>query len=325
MKYFLSCDWGTTSFRLRLADTKNGEVLAKERSGQGIADTFNLWCESGKTDKEKIPFYLNIIKLHIKKIEEKINHPLNGVKLIISGMASSSIGFIDIPYNSVPLAVDGSAIKTAAIPADNDFDHDVLIISGIRTSDDVMRGEETQLIGCIDPSVLVKNELYIFPGTHSKHIRIKDNHITGFKTYMTGEFFELLSQQSILKSAVEIKHENESVNDLIVFKKGVKDAMLANLLHSVFKVRTNHLFNILTKQENLNYLSGLLIGAELKDLKASNTDTINLLCGSNLEMYYRIALQEIGISNIIQFPPGWVDEAAVRGHHRIGKQLKILA
>jgi 2-dehydro-3-deoxygalactonokinase len=325
MDYFLSCDWGTTSFRLRLADTKNGKVLAEERSGQGISNSFNLWSESGRPDKEKIPFYLNIIKFHINRIEEKIGYPLNGAKLIISGMASSSIGFIDIPYNSVPLIVDGSAIKTASIPANKNFDHDVLIISGIRTNDDVMRGEETQLIGCIDPSAIIRNELYVFPGTHSKHIRVKDNHITGFKTYMTGEFFELLSQKSILKSAVEREHRNESVNDLIAFKMGVKDAMLTNLLHSVFKVRTNHLFDLLTKQENFNYLSGLLIGTELKDLKASNADMINLLCGSSLEMYYRIALQELGISNVILFPPEWVDEATVRGHHKIGKQLKILA
>jgi 2-dehydro-3-deoxygalactonokinase len=271
-----------------------------------------------------VSFYLNIVQQHIKKIEEKINHSLNGVKVIISGMASSSIGFIDIPYSAVPLSVDGSGVQTAFIVAGNDFEHDVLIISGVKTENDVMRGEETQLIGCIDPSVLIKNELYIFPGTHSKHIQVKNNQLLDFKTYITGELFELLSQKSILKSAVEINQELESTIDLNSFKKGVKEAMSSNILNAMFKVRTNQLFNLITSLENFNYLSGLLIGTELKDLNTLNVDAINLVCGSNLGVYYDAALQEIGIPNINLFPPAWIDEATVRGHHKVGKRLKIL-
>jgi 2-dehydro-3-deoxygalactonokinase len=325
MKDFLSCDWGTSSFRIRLVDVENSKVLSEEKSNQGIAATFNLWHESGDLNEQrKVSFYLNIIQQHIKKIEEKINYPLSGVKVIISGMASSSIGFIDIPYSSVPLSVDGSGIQTAFIAATNDFEHDVLIISGVKTDNDVMRGEETQLIGCVDPSVLIKNELYIFPGTHSKHILIKNNRLLDFKTYMTGELFELLSQKSILKSAVQIDQELESVIDLSSFIKGVKEAMSSNILSAIFKVRTNQLFNLITNLENFNYLSGLLIGTELKDLKMLNVDAINLVCGSNLGVYYDTALKEIGIRNINLFPPEWVDEATVRGHYKIGKQLKIL-
>jgi 2-dehydro-3-deoxygalactonokinase len=325
MKYFLSCDWGTSSFRIRLIDEKNGKVLSEEKSNRGIAATFNLWNESDDPNKEKkASFYLNIVQQHIKRIEEKINYSLNGVKVIISGMASSSIGFIDIPYSSVPLSVDGSGIQTAFIAADNSFEHDVLVISGVKTDNEVMRGEETQLIGCVDPSVLIKNELYIFPGTHSKHIQVKNNQLLGFKTYMTGELFELLSQKSILKSAVEINQELESIIDLGSFIKGVREAMSSNILNTMFKVRANQLFKLTTNQENFNYLSGLLIGTELKDLNMLNADAINLVCGSNLRLYYAAALREIGISNINSFPPAWVDEAAVRGHYKIGKQLKIL-
>ena len=324
-EYFLSCDWGTSSLRLKLVDCKDGTVLAEQRSAQGIAETFNLWQETGGQNNErKAAFYLSIIGRHIEKIEEKVRFSLGGIKLIISGMASSSLGFIDIPYNDIPLNIDGSALKTAQIAASNDFSHDVLVISGVRTSDDVMRGEETQLIGCIDPGQTVKNELFIFPGTHSKHISVKDNHVAGFKTFMTGEFFELLSQKSILKNSVESNSGSESINDLMVFKDGVKTAVSENLLHSVFTVRMNHLFNKLSPQENFNYLSGLLIGAEMQDLAASDAGTINLLCGPNLAVYYQTALRElIPAKNVKTFPAEWVDGAAARGHHKIGCQLKI--
>src|SRR5665213_805597 len=172
MGQFLSCDWGTTSFRIRLADTRDGKILAEAEAGQGMADTFDLWQQHRNSgNKQKRQFYLKVIDGHIKKLESKLNTPLSGVKLIISGMASSSIGFIQIPYNEAPLPVNGSGIKTAIIPASADFDHNVMIISGVKTDDDIMRGEETQLIGYINRPV--NDELFIFPGTHSKHVRVK--------------------------------------------------------------------------------------------------------------------------------------------------------
>ena len=258
-------------------------------------------------------------------MEEKLSASLNGVKLFISGMASSTLGFADISYNTVPFPVDGSAIKTLSIAATKNFNHDVLIISGIQTSDDVMRGEETQLIGCIGPSEKIKTALYIFPGTHSKHIHVKNNSIVDFKTYMTGEVFELLATKSILRSAViESDHKENNIN-MESFLKGVKEAVSSNMLHSIFKVRTNQLFNLMGQNENYNFLSGLMIGAELKDLKNQGTGTINLLCGQNLEIHYRTALLQFGFSDFNHFSPAWVDGATVRGHLQIGRQLKILA
>jgi 2-dehydro-3-deoxygalactonokinase len=326
MKYFLSCDWGTTSFRLRLADAGDGSVLAEEQSAEGIAAVFDRWQQSGEPGGNKTKFYLDVLSRHIKQLEEKINRPLKGVKLIISGMASSTIGFIDIPYNAIPLPLDGSGLQTASVPADEDFEHDVLVISGVKTLDDVMRGEETQLIGCIEPGRLLKNELFIFPGTHSKHILVDDNLLVNFKTYMTGELFSLLAQKSILKNAVEPHSNHESARELDNFEKGVREAAKTNLLHAIFKVRTNELFAIYTKNENYNYLSGLLIGTELKALINADAETINLVCSRQLQRYYQCALQTLlPERNINVFSTQRADEAAVLGHLKIGNQLKIFA
>jgi len=325
MKHFLSCDWGTSSFRIRLINIIDGKVLAEEKSSQGIASTFNLWLETGGTGEErKTLFYLNIIKQHINKLENKTSYSLKGVKIIISGMASSSLGFINIAYSTLPVPVDGSGINTAFIGAGKAFDHDVLIISGVKKDDDVMRGEETQLIGCISPSASVKNEVFLFPGTHAKHISVKDNYLVDFKTYMTGEVFDLLTTKSILKSAVEINPYLENNMELSSFLKGVKESGRSNILQSIFRVRPNQLFNLATSNENYNYLSGLIIGYELNDLKSVRAEAINLVCGTNLEMRYRTALQETGSSKLNLFPAGWADEAVTRGHLQIGRKLKIL-
>jgi len=326
MGNFLSCDWGTSSFRIRLADTATGKVIAEEISGTGIAATFESWIATRDEGEEKrTTFYLTIIYDHIKKLEAKANCPLNGVMVIISGMAASSIGLINLPYSPLPLDLVSPVIQTAFIPATANFDHDTWLFSGVKSDDDVMRGEETQLIGCIDPAHTINNELFVFPGTHSKHISVKDNKIVAIKTFMTGDLFDLLSQKSILNTSVE-KSTLDETTHLNAFKKGVKDTLGTNLLHSIFKVRINHLLELADKKENFNYLSGLLIGTELKDLKTMSVELINLVCSSNLAPYYDMALAELGLSTPVKkYSPEWVDTAVVRGQLKIANHLNLLA
>ena len=150
-----------------------------------------------------------------------------------------------------------------------------------------MRGEETQLVGCLDEDI-VKEQLFVFPGTHSKHVIVKDRIVVDFKTHMTGEFFELLSKKSILSSNVEGGDLSEP--SLESFKKGVKESLVSELLHSSFLVRTNHLFHKLSKQENYFYLSGLMIGAELKEA-AKNYKDIILISDQPLSKLYETAFE----------------------------------
>jgi 2-dehydro-3-deoxygalactonokinase len=324
MKHFLSCDWSTSSFRLRLVKAGDYKIITEVVSAEGIAATYADWQQKTRSNEEqRLVFYLDVINKHIKQIEEKTNHSLSGVQIIISGMASSPMGFIDIPYSRLPVSLEGSNIhKVLIIPAKKDFDHKILVISGIKTDDDVIRGEETQLMGCVDTlAEKIGDELFIFPGAHSKHIRVVDNQIVAFNTYMTGEFFDLLSKKSVLRANLEGNDITDKPECLCSFKKGVNHALGSNLLNSVFKVRTNNLFNKLSKKENFSYLSGLLIASELKDLAGIKVGKINLLCGPDLKEYYLCALEVLGLLPLTEiFEPAWVNEAVVRGHHKIYKQ-----
>jgi 2-dehydro-3-deoxygalactonokinase len=325
MSYFFSCDWGTSSFRLRLVNPDDFNVITESTSAEGIGAIYTLWQEMNDPDQDKrVSFYLEVIKKHIKEIEKQTSLSLAGTPLIISGMASSTIGFIDLPYKPIPVAIDGTDIITASIPARDDFDYPAFVISGLRTNSDVIRGEETQLIGCIDLiGRTIKDELFIFPGTHSKHIRVKDNQVIDFKTYMTGEFFELLSKKSILRIGVETPEDAERPELSKYFKKGVNDAIHANLLNIAFKTRTNHLFNTLSKKENFSYLNGLVIGTELKDLMTIYVEKINLLAGSNLHTYYSMALKELSLSGKLNTFSANLDESVVRGQYKIYRQSLI--
>ena len=121
-------------------------------------------------------------------------------------------------------------------------------------------------------------QLLIFPGTHSKHAIVENKVLVDFKTYMTGEIFDLLVNKSILSKSVS---KNESKQYDNIFERGVKEGVSGNLLNTIFYVRTRHLFNTLSPEENYHYLSGLLIGYELKQISVTNVK-IHLVCGRGI-------------------------------------------
>src|SRR5688572_748560 len=100
---FLSCDWGTSSFRLRLLSTGSLETLAKIKNDRGVR-TLN---ESSKTRAIGRPeVFAGVMRQSLKDLAAR--HPLNGAPLVISGMASSTIGWKELPYAKTPFPLDGS-------------------------------------------------------------------------------------------------------------------------------------------------------------------------------------------------------------------------
>lgn len=312
---FISCDWGTTSFRLRLVDAGTRSVLAEVRSNQGIAETHSQWRQQSDDEGKRIFFYQSVLQHHLAHLQEQVNYTLQDLPIIVSGMASSNIGMVELPYKELPFAVDGSDIELTTIGATDSFKHVLVLISGVKSGSDVMRGEETQLMGCEFHSG--EECVYIFPGTHSKHVYVKNRVVTAFKTYMTGEFFQLLSQRSILAKSVD---ENQSFNEEAFkkFEAGVEQSMHGNILNNAFHVRTNHLFGKYTKEENYHYLSGLLIGTELNELSRGVTP-VTIVANEVMRNYYVAALQTLAVKSITAYD---VDLALVNGHCKVYGILK---
>jgi 2-keto-3-deoxy-galactonokinase len=220
----LCCDWGTTSFRLQLVEADTLQIRAKTTEGEGILKTFRAWTASGRPEQDRLAFYLAAIHERIASLERDAGFPLSGVPLIISGMASASVGICDIAYRKLPLAVDGSDLEVLTMPASPEFPYPLAIVSGGCTDADVMRGEETLVVGALaDHTVGDEAWLVILPGTHSKHVSIRQGRAVNVATYMTGEFFALLSQQSILAQTVEAGGGLEQAGLRDEFIRGVRD------------------------------------------------------------------------------------------------------
>lgn len=286
-QHFLSCDWGTTSFRLSLMEIDTGKTITNISNSDGIQKVYRRWS-AAKNGKNRVKYYLSFLKNKISVLKKKSPQRLEGLPIVVSGMASSTIGIKELPYRSLPIALDNPNLHVETIEATSSFGHDLYIISGIRSSDDLMRGEETQLLG-LSSKLVMKNGFYLLVGTHSKHIFIKDKRVTAFKTYMTGELFDLVSTRSILANSIS----NSKTVPGHAFKHGVNAATQENMLHALFKIRAGHVLGRSGTAENYDFLSGLLIGAELKEIQENSPEHILLWGNHQLQIYYAAALNAL--------------------------------
>lgn len=255
MNNFLSCDWGTSSFRLRLIETGSLKVIAEERSAIGIAGTYQQWQQTSQSRED---FFAAVINQQIDALAERTGMALQEVPVVLSGMGSSSIGMVELPYRELPLSLSGADL---AVHTFSRF----IIISGARSEHDVMRGEETKIIGCATwlPDT-TEEQWLLMPGTHPKHVVVSRQQVVRFQTFMTGEFFDLISTHSILAASISDDGTLDDPASLACFTEGVHAGQSGNLLHAAFMVRTNQLLKKISPANNHFYLSGLLIGAELK-------------------------------------------------------------
>ncbi len=325
--YLLCCDWGTSFFRLRLVNTADYACIGEISSQAGVATMFDNWKTTGKRMSiNREYFFRQQLEAQIDRLATKTGIALTGVPVVVSGMASSSIGMAEVPYATLPFATDGSQSSIRHFTAQAEFPHEILLISGVRSQQDVMRGEETQLIGLIallnQPTKEADETLFIFPGTHAKHLSIRNGQLVNFDTYMTGELFDLMANQSILSNSVDTSDlTTRAQQDNSAFRRGVSEAQQSSILNRLFTVRTNQLFGELTKKDNALYLSGLLIGTELKHLPASKNRQFVLCSGSNLSGFYQAAIETMGLlDQTIIVPPDLVDQAASVGQIRLYQQ-----
>ncbi|MGN7722212.1 2-dehydro-3-deoxygalactonokinase [Chitinophaga sp. 22620] len=308
MDTFLSCDWGTSNFRLRWVRNENLQALATVQNDQGISQVAKLWQQQGNIGRQA--YYTRFLEKQIREMEYQLGKALDGVPVVLSGMASSSIGLLELPYKRLPFSTDGADLLARAFPNDK---NPLLIISGACTGDDVMRGEETKIVGAAASLPVEGQEQFLLlPGTHSKHVWIRNGQVVSFQTFMTGEFFALLSGSSILAGSVAGGGGLEEPANRESFMSAVRRSREIPLLQHSFKVRTNQLLKGLPRERNFYYLSGLLIGEELSALKPGVA--VHLLGGALHTPLYALACEalEISIASMQD-----ADEALIKGQQVI--------
>lgn len=316
---FFSVDWGTTNCRVKLVKVNRGEVtlLGGEQTSMGISEVYNGWLERPGADRSD--YYLTRLRPCLEKIMSELRlpvHTLQETPIVISGMAGSSIGIAEIPYSTVPFELDPPKINLKTLEALSN--PQIMLFSGLRTDGNIMRGEETQLIGCWQHDLASERKVFIFPGTHSKHIVVTQATVRDFKTFITGELLSLLTNFSTIKTNVVATAPGDM--DVECFKSGLLRGSETDLLEDIFTVRCNEILNKFTKLQNYDFLTGLLLGHELKYL--SDNDEIVLCAGVHLAPVYTLALELLGlIPHTTVISPDIVEQSAILGQYKILKQL----
>jgi 2-dehydro-3-deoxygalactonokinase len=268
--HLIAVDWGTSSLRgARLDET--GRVLEEKGAPLGILNVPNG----------------DFAGVFAAQFSDWMKPA--GSACLISGMAGSRQGWVEAPYVACPAGPDELSRhlhwiepgRIALVPGLSDEQGDV---------PDVMRGEEVQIFGAMRLSGLADG-LFVLPGTHSKWATVQGGRITGFRTFMTGEFYGLLSQHSILARTLEA----DAPLDEAVFLRGVARAGDGQgLLHNAFGVRALGLFGRLSPAESASYLSGLLIGEELRLQELPSGREVIVIGAAALTARYALALGQRG-------------------------------
>jgi 2-dehydro-3-deoxygalactonokinase len=292
---------------MRLVDAVKREASAELKTNEGIADTHQQWLATDKPEVERIDFYRRKLDEAIGRLSGDI---VKKMPVILSGMASSSIGLAELPYQEFPFSWDLAQFPVKKINEDEKFSHPLYLVSGFKTDHDVMRGEESLLLGCDIPDN--DQRIFIFPGTHSKHVFVKNKLGIDLKTYMTGEIFNLLAEQSILRYAVKKGIDEKSFSD------GFQAGLDGNILHHAFMVRTRQLLQHANPVSGYQFLSGLLIGAELGQLKETHCH-VYIVCSEQLKQAYLTGLELMESNRGIFYLNA--DEMLLRAHCKIADQF----
>lgn len=306
---FISCDWGSSNFRLRLVETDTLAVRAERRSGDGIIELNRRFGESPGSDRLK--FFLDFLLAERAGLDpSSAPHPI-----VISGMASSGIGMQELEYGRLPFG--GSPLELPVRRYLVAGDTTLLLVSGIRSEDDVMRGEETQAAGLLDELPDDRGTL-VLPGTHSKHLRYEAGLVTAFRTYMTGELFRLLGTRSILANSVD-PEVSRYVTDSAPFRDGVRRGADGGLDAGLFGVRAGELLGERDRRDSSHYFMGLLLGSELAYL-AHSREPVTVAASESLAPAYHAAVDTLLPEGLFKcLEPAQLDRALLRG------QAKILA
>lgn len=208
---------------------------------------------------------------------------------LVSGMAGSRQGWQEAPYCACPAGFAELAAALAWIEPGR-----IALVPGLSCDSDgvpdVMRGEEVQVFGAMDLLGL-QDGVFVLPGTHSKWVRVEAGKVQSFATFMSGEVFALLRQHSILARTLPA---DEPTLDEDAFLRGVRYAQDArSLLRSAFSTRTLSLFDRMPAESLASYLSGLVIGEELR-AHGEVEQSVVLIGSDALTQRYALALRVLG-------------------------------
>lgn len=273
-------DWGTTNARA-WACAADGRVLDRRHAALGIR---------------------NVAAGGFRAAFDKLvgDWLASGAPVAMSGMVGSRQGWMEAPYAGCPAGLASLAQAMVRLPEPET----VLIVPGVGRGGpgerhDVMRGEEVQCFGALAQEGL-EDVLICLPGTHSKWVSMRGGAIVDFASAMTGEVFEVMCRHSILGALMRDPgpaHIQEQAGGA-AFRRGIdRSGEAGGLLNHLFSARAEALFDEIAPRNIRDYLSGVLIGHEIREMPRllGGSEEILVIADGPLPERYRLAFAHLGI------------------------------
>lgn len=244
----IAVDWGSTNLRAKLfiddrvtASFESPDGI-RHRDGRAFEDILAAACGTWKRD-----------------------HP--AARVLMSGMIGSREGWREAPYAPAPAGLADLAARFVSVESPGFGE--IEIVPGVRWDDpdtgrtDVMRGEETQIVGLL-PDLPESGAVVCLPGTHSKWVVCRGGRIERFRTWLTGEAFDSLTRSGSLIAGSGDGVPVEIGSD--VFARGLEfSGGKGGLLHHLFLGRTEMLTGRVEATALRTLVSGLLVGHEIRE------------------------------------------------------------
>ncbi|MDH7973919.1 2-dehydro-3-deoxygalactonokinase [Sphingomonas sp. AR_OL41] len=263
---FLAVDWGTTSRRVYRIE-RDGTVAQSALAGPGVRRVAPHGFES------ELAF---------------LRSTFGDLPMLLAGMVGSNLGWTEVPYVSAPCGIEELAAgahwvepgRTAIMPG---------VCQALPGRADVMRGEEVQFLGAVVAGLVPRDAIVCQPGTHSKWATLAQGRLVTFATTMTGEIYALLRGGSVLAEMVA-----GPVTAGAAFLEGVARSRDGALATQLFEIRAAALLGVRPGFDHSSYLSGLLIGHEVRSQGRCDTDDIFVLAEPALGELYIAAISACG-------------------------------
>lgn len=286
MSALIALDWGTSSLRAQLLDA-NAEVIASRSEPWGIMHT---------PDGDFAKAFQALVGDWRQRWPD--------VPALACGMIGSRNGWREVPYVEAPASI--AQIAAGLLRFDSGCG-DLYLVPGViqrGALPNVLRGEETQVFGALQMCPeLAEDGLLVLPGTHSKWVKLQDSRLQSFTTYMTGELFAVLREHSILgRPARDAGASSASAQAFQLGLGNAREAGAEGIAARLFTARSLFIAEDLPATETLDYLSGLLIGEEIRSalaaLRGRPCPPLLLIGDPALCQRYRQALAFFGIDQV---------------------------
>jgi 2-dehydro-3-deoxygalactonokinase len=271
---FIAVDWGTSNARFALCDAAGQSLEMREGPGAAqsrgrFAEVFDESTAAWRAAHGALPAWM-------------------------CGMVGSAFGWVEAPYLPCPADLNELADSVVRV---RDGAH---VVPGMRCTNplgapDVMRGEETQLLGALALGEIKDHQLVCMPGTHTKWVSLSGGVVQEFLTAPTGEIFALLCDHSVL-----VRDKTTPITHVAAdFERGLAEALRhpGAFVHQVFQARSLRLDKQLSPEGAASWTSGLLIGADVGGALAlfgDNHAPVLLIGATRLTESYALALARHG-------------------------------